>query len=182
MNSDIRNANRRAAWQWGSFVVGLLGLQVAGGVMAIMLATGDQSVAVVPDYHQKALDWDKEIALQSASRSLGWICEVSQIDSVSSDQATSDSPASPGLRIMLSDRQGEAITVASGELRFYRHARAADVQRVGIPAGTSGPLELENCFDADGLWQVMIDVTDREGNRFAHSDELVVRGVGRAGG
>jgi hypothetical protein len=165
MKSATDDANRRAAWRWGSFVVGLLGLQVIGGIMAIVLATSDESVAVVPDYHQKALRWDDEMALRAGSLSLGWICEVSQIN---------QSAKLTGLRITLTDREGRPIELASGEIEIYRHARAANVRRVKIPPGTFRQLELSSCFDADGLWQVMVDVTDRTGNRFASSQELKV--------
>ena len=165
MKSETHDSNRRAAWRWGTLVVSLLGLQVVGGIMAIILATGDESVAVVPDYHQKALSWDDEIALQTASAALGWVCEVSQIDEASTVA---------GLRITLRDRDARPIELASGELQIYRHARAADVRRVKIPAGSIGILELTGCFDAYGLWQVTIDVTDRAGNRFAHARELYV--------
>lgn len=165
MNSDTHDANRRAAWRWGTFVVSLLGLQVVGGIMAIMLATGDESVAIVPNYHEKAVRWDDEVALQAASRSLGWVCNVSQVDETSEVA---------GLRITLADREGNPIDLASGELQIYRHARAADVRRVKIPAGSLGSLELRGCFDSHGLWQVMIDVTDRAENRFAYSHELYV--------
>ena len=169
MNRDINDANRRAAWRWGGMVVSLLGLQVIGGIWAIVLATGDPSVAVVPDYHQKALDWDKEVALQSASRSLGWIYDASPMDA-KSDAAGADA----GLRIRLTDGDGKPIDLVSGELEIYRHARAADVRRVRIPTGVFHALELDNCFDADGLWQVTINVNDRSGNRFTQSSELDV--------
>ena len=165
MNDETHDANRRAAWRWGTFVVSLLGLQVVGGMMALMLATGDESVAVVPDYHQKALHWDDEIALQTASRGLGWICAMSQIDETSTVA---------GLRIVLADRHAKPIELAFGELQIYRHARAANVRRVRIPAGLFELLELSGCFDAEGRWQVSIDVTDREGHRFAYSRELYV--------
>ena len=161
----IQEANRRAAWRWGGLVVSLLGLQVIGGILAIMLATGDASVAVVPDYHQKALDWDNQVALRSASRALGWTCEVSQIE---------QSQGVAGLRIRLADRNGKPIDLSSGELQIYRHARASEVRRIKIPAGSVGLLELGQCFDATGLWQVSLDVNDRSGNRFTHSSELDV--------
>lgn len=185
MDPDTQVANRRAAWRWGSMIVGLLGLQVAGGVMAIMLATGDESVAVVPDYHQKGLDWDKEVALRNASLSLGWNCQIAQLDakasSTPSDEVSGKQSAA-GLSLRLTDHSGQPIELRSGELQLYRHARAADVRRVRIPPGSFSQLELNDCFDAAGLWQVTIDVTDRDGNRFASSKELDIQseGLGRS--
>jgi nitrogen fixation protein FixH len=165
MKSEVHDLNRRAAWRWGTLVVSLLGLQVAGGIMAIMLATGDASVAVVPDYHQKALHWDDEVALQTASQALGWDCDVSQID---------EGAAVAGLRITITDGDSRPVELASGELQIYRHARAAEVRRVKVPAGALGMFELGGCLDADGLWQVTVDVSDRAGHRFAETFELYV--------
>lgn len=165
MTTDIQDANRRAAWRWGSLIVGLLSLQVAGGIAAIVLASGDPSVGIVPDYHEKALHWDDEVALQTASQALGWDCEISQLD---------DSSSVAGLRITLTDRETKPVELASGELTIYRHVRASDVRRVKIPSGAIGMIELGGCFDADGLWQVTIDVSDRAGNRFVHSREINV--------
>lgn len=156
--SELHAANRRAAWKWGSLVVGLLGLQVVGGVVAIILATGDESVAIVPDYHQKALQWDQEMAVRRASEALGWNLDVQAV------QADDGLPA--GFVATLTDDRGQSIKVAEGNLRFYRHARAADVQQLPIPAGTFSTLRLDDCFGANGLWEVIIDITDVDGNRF----------------
>ena len=158
-------ANRRAAWRWGSLIVGLLGLQVAGGVVAIILATGDESVAVVPNYHEKALNWDQEMAAQAASAALGWRCEVTP------DQGES---VPCGIRITLTNRDGMPVEVESGELRLYRHVRASDVRQVPIPAGKFALLEIADCFEAAGIWQVMLDLRCEHGERFLHSQEILV--------
>ena len=159
------DANRRAAIRWGAFVVGLLSLQVAGGAFAIFLATSDESVAIVPNYHQQALNWDQHVALQSASTKLGWNAAMSQFDGET---------GVAGLRIRLRDRDGGPVEIASGEIEIYRHARAATVRRVAIPAGAADSIDLGQCFDASGLWQVAIDVTDSDGNRFVDSQEIYV--------
>ena len=166
MNKELEEANRRAAWRWGSFVVGLLGLQVVGGIFAIMLATGDQSVAVVPNYHQKALQWDQEIAIQTASEKLGWECTMEVVQAGQSH---------PGLRIRLTDAKGQPVSIVSGDLQIYRHVRAADVLGVALPKSTPGVIELADCFANPGLWQATLDVTDDQGHRFTVSRELNVR-------
>ena len=167
MDTETKNANRRAAFRWGAFVVGLLSLQVAGGVMAIVLATGDQSVAVVPDYHQKALDWDRERAVQDASRDLGWTCDLQIVPSVDSGDA--------GLRLSLLDREMQPVEIRQGEVQLYHHARAGQVRAVRLPAGRISRIELPDCFSADGWWQVSLDVTDDEARRFVDSREVLVQ-------
>jgi hypothetical protein len=79
---------------------------------------------------------------------------------------------------VLSGRNGQPIALLSGKLEIYRIARASDVRRIPIPPGWYGPLELSGCFDAGGRWQVMLDVTNRDGNRFTSSQELYVRAAG----
>ena len=49
---EQRRYSRRAAWRWGTLVVTFLTLQVGIGVAAIVLSTGDRSVAIEPDYYQ----------------------------------------------------------------------------------------------------------------------------------
>lgn len=161
-NSD-REANRNAAWRWGGFVVGLLTLQVAIGVVAIVLANGDGSADVIPNYYQKALDWDDDIALQHASAKLGWQLKLG---------ATDDRGESNGLLMQLTDQDGVPIQIASGRLRWYRHAQGGNVRSVAIPNHPGGMFTMDACFETGGLWQVLVDVTDTSGNRFTDSREI----------
>lgn len=69
--ADIQDVERRAKRFWVSFIVFFLGLQIVIGIVAIRLATGDSSVAIVPDYHSNALDWDTEQRKRSAAKRLG---------------------------------------------------------------------------------------------------------------
>lgn len=157
--------NRRAAFRWGAFVVGMLGLQVAGGITAIVLATGDQTVAVVPNYHEKALHWDQQVALRTASQKLGWVAEMTPLDRAQ-DRG--------GLKIELRDRSGSFIDLQSGSIEIYRHARADNVARIPLAAAATGSIQLSRCFNAPGWWQVSLDVRDGRGNRFVDSQEILV--------
>lgn len=160
---DTKRASRNAAWRWGSIVVGLLSLQVALGVAAIMLATGDESVAVIPNYHEKALNWDKEVALRTASKELGWVAQIDQTEGTST----------AGLQLRLRDRNGQLVQIESGTLEIYRHARANDTKRIELPSAEVA-LTMDDCFDAEGHWQVSLDVLDVDGNRFVDSQQLFV--------
>lgn len=167
---DFQTANRRAAWKWGSLIVGLLGLQVAGGIFAIVLATGDESVAVVPDYHQKALHWDEEMAVKRASDRLGWKCAMEALP-------ISEGRGYAGLIATLKDDRGEIIKAKQGTLCWFQHTRANSVQELPIPSGPLTTMRLEDCFDANGLWDVTIDVTDFDGNRFTQTATLKITKV-----
>ena len=167
--SELKAANRRAAWRWGSLIVGLLGLQVAGGIYAIILASGDDSVAVVPDYHQKALQWDEEMAVRRASDALGWTCDVQAVPT--------DDRETAGLVATLKDNRGGRVNVRTGTLRWYQHIRANDVAELALPDGELTIMRLDDCFDANGLWEVLLDITDHSGNRFVHTVTVKIENI-----
>ncbi len=159
-----RIANRNAAIRWGGLVVGLLTLQVAVGVVAIMLATGDPSAAVLPDYYQKSLDWDDQRKSESVSRELGW--NIALVPIPGQHGAT--------LQGVLTDADGKPVQIASGTVRMYHYARAADVKTFSIGANSSGVVVAEDCFAADGLWQIDIEVSNDQDEHFVHSQDILV--------
>ena len=69
--SEVR-LERRAKYVWLTFVVLLLGLQLTIGGFAIRLATADRSAAIVPDYHNAALNWDEDRESRSRVQQSGW--------------------------------------------------------------------------------------------------------------
>ena len=68
----IEQQERSSRWTWGLIIIGLLLFQIISCVIAAWLAIGSEATAVVPNYHQKALDWDKQQALLAASEKLNW--------------------------------------------------------------------------------------------------------------
>ena len=59
MNADeLKQLERRARRFWVSVIVGFLSLQVVIGIVSIVLSISDPTLAVIPNYHQAALDWD----------------------------------------------------------------------------------------------------------------------------
>lgn len=140
-------ANRKAAWLWGSLIVGLLSLQVAVGVVAIVLATGDPSVAIVPDYYEKALNWDDEKAMLSASDKLGWNFELS----VSSG---ADLQGQRTIVVTLRDQAGVGIENAAVKLSIYHHARAADLRQIPLRAHGGGHYSGLAAIQRGGNWEV----------------------------
>ncbi|MFG0263003.1 MAG: FixH family protein [Novipirellula sp. JB048] len=165
-----RIANRNAALRWGGFVVGMLSLQIAIGVIAVMLATGDPSVAVVPDYYQKSLAWDAQRESENASRQLGWTLTLVPIAD----------PDGASLRAFLKDAEGEPVAIRSGTLRLFHHARGGDIQTVSLSPNAEGLIVLDGCFAVDGLWQVEIEVLSDQDERFIDSQDMFVNQTQRS--
>ncbi len=164
---DTLRASRRAAWLWGSLVVGFLGTQVIGGAFAVYLATGDPTVAIVPDYHTKALDWDKELATRHASDALHWQSSVQ----------VSELPDTSGNRqivVRLQSASGLPIVDVTGDARLYHHARANNVQRVPLVMQESGVYVGTAQMTRDGMWQFELDLHGVGDDHFVNSQVIDV--------
>jgi len=150
-----------AALKWGTFVVLLLGSQVAIGVAAIVLAGSDPSVAVVPGYHQKAILWDESVQLRQASLELGWTVELKM------------SPEDKGnlLTWTIRDRDGDTIDSLKGRVVMFHHARANESVEFRVEEHPSGVM-----LDRDGLWQIEMTLdTQQMDRRFFYSTVVVSR-------
>jgi nitrogen fixation protein FixH len=147
MNDHDLQAERRAKRFWVSLVVGLLGLQLVVGGVAISLATNDPSVAVIPNYHAAALDWDATKRTRNAVARRGWKAELTVAE-------VADGRGRRAIQLRVFDqtgRPGEGLRVAG---RYYRHARAGDVASLELPdVGDGQYLTLVPMAEA-GLWQV----------------------------
>lgn len=145
--ADEKLAARRAAWFWGTFVVCFLGMQLTIGAVAIVLATGDPSVAVVPDYYQKALDWDQEMEARRVSELLRWRANIQVGDALSGGGQRL-------ISVRMTDESGQGLDEMDGRLRLYHHARAGEVQEVVLESMGSGLYQGRCVMSRDGLWEV----------------------------
>lgn len=149
---------RSARWTWTAVIVGLLCVQLAMSGVAIFLATGDPSAAVVPNYHKHALEWDQYVAVKQQSAALGWQWDVTV-------EPKGDVYGNHQVTLELHDRDGRPLDGATLDLHVWHHARAAEpVQialsavkdRPGIYAGTA-------VLRRSGLWH--LDLLVRHGGQ-----------------
>jgi nitrogen fixation protein FixH len=138
---------RKARRFWVSLIVGLLGLQVFGGVVAIYLATSDPSVAVIPNYYQAGLDWDVKRRNLNQMKLLGWTTDVLV------------EPEDVELRqrmIMVQVRAQQDAPV--GDLRvtaqIFHHARGSEIHRLIFDETSPGNYVAITRLTQPGLWQV----------------------------
>ena len=144
-------AERKAKRFWVTLVVGLLSLQLVIGYVAVRLAIGDPTVAIVPDYHQAALDWDQQRAALTAADRLGLVTdlEVSKV---------ADSQGVRAILFSVKDDGGHSLADLQVTATVYRHARAGQPQTVPLTAVGDGKFMATTAMAEAGLWQIELDV------------------------
>ncbi|MEM1354789.1 MAG: FixH family protein [Planctomycetota bacterium] len=152
---------RGRVWVMPAVIFGLLGGQMIFITTAITLATGDRSFAVVPDYYQKAVDWDEHRADLLASEQMGWTLEV----------LPGESPDEFGKRpllILVRDAEDQAIRGARVRVAYFHHARAGDHHSVELAEVLPGHYAAEAQIARHGRWQFDVEV-ERGAQRFVAS-------------
>ncbi|TWU47348.1 FixH [Rubripirellula tenax] len=153
--SDASKNERRAKRFWVSLVVTLLGIQLLIGFVAIRLATGDPSAAIVPDYHNAALNWDVSQRAITAADRMGWTVSI----------ATSDVADARGMRateISILDDQDQPVDDLRIMASIYHHARAANVQTFAIESIGQGRYLTLAPMQRPGLWQMELMIEGAE--------------------
>lgn len=155
-----KRAERRAKQIWITFVVMLLGLQLTIGAIAIRLATADRSAAVVPDYHNAALNWDADRESRSLIQRLQWDFRLELSD-------ITDSSGNRAVRAVVIDQTGQnqtgqGVNDLDLTMTAYHHSHGrdfitVDLQPIGngqyqclAPIAISGLWDFDFVFDVDG--------------------------------
>jgi nitrogen fixation protein FixH len=139
-------------------VVGLLLGHVSIMVTAVILATGDKSFAVLPDYYEKAVNWDKNQAELRASEKLGW-----QVTIVPSPDV--DPTGHRALALTLTDPDAHPVADAAVELSWYHHARPGELLKTTLHTDATGRATGTVVMRAEGFYQVNVTAT-ADGRRF----------------
>jgi len=142
---------RRAMLRWTAIIVGLLGLHVTFCLVVIFVVLGDESVAIVPGYHQQALDWDASRQALRDSASLGWKV-TSRIDD------TSDTFGRRAIEVALIDEHGQPLSGATVSVLVFHHAHASDTQQTELTeAGPgTGVYVATLTMQQAGLWELRL--------------------------
>lgn len=151
-NDEAMQQERRAKWTWTSVIVGFIMIQFIMSGVAIYLATSDPSHAVIPNYHQQALEYDKVLAEKKASHDLGWTWTI-QCDS-------RQLAGQRDISVQLKDGQGHPLADAQVSLQLFHHARGKDRQKVTLSPAGQQPGEYRGyaLVDRSGIWQVELSV------------------------
>ena len=156
MNADeLQKLERRARRFWVSVIVGFLGLQVVIGVASIVLALNDPSVAVIPNYHQSALDWDVTHRARQLADQLGWQIDYNIIPAEQAGERT--------LLVTIQDRDGKPQSDLNVSARLYRHARGGNVDQFRLKAIADGNYQANTKLTGQGLWQIELKIEGDHG-------------------
>lgn len=164
--AELAQAERRARRFWVTLIVSLLGLQVVIGIGSIFLSIGDPTVAIVPNYHQKALDWDATHRARQLTKQLGWHV-VPQVGVLSPENQKRL------VRIGIRDRAGRVVPGLNLSAKVYHHARGANIHELRFTETEPGYYEGATSLAASGLWELQLQM---EGDHGIASDvrDLVV--------
>jgi nitrogen fixation protein FixH len=158
----------RSAWLWGSLVTAFLILQLVIGGLAFNLATGDPSVAVMPDYHERALNWDDEMARRQRSDQLGWRATLTWGAVAASE--TGESGREVVVHVV--DTDGAAVTGGDASIRFFHHTRAGDVSSLKLQERAPGAYVWTLPMEKPGLWDIEFSLARGPGEAFWHQETL----------
>jgi|GEM_PF-1353923 len=158
----------RSAWLWGSVVVAFLILQLVIGGLAFNLATGDPSVAVMPDYHERALNWDDEMARRQRSDQLRWRTTLSWGEVTASETSQSGRQ----VVILVADAVGGAVTGGDASIQFFHHTRAGDVSTLKLQERASGEYVAMLPMEKPGLWDIEFSMARGPDEAFWHQETL----------
>ncbi len=156
-------AERHACLQWSAFILLLLGGSVGMWIYAAVIAVSDPTMAVVPDYHEKALQWDKHLEIARASKAVGWTIAVVP--------GAAQANAQRELTFFLRDRDARPVTGAHGRVRMYHHARGKEVQTIDLVEKEPGSYSLQAAMPRAGTWQLEV-MLDRENEHVEQSIEF----------
>lgn len=148
-------------------VLGLLGGHMVFIMVAITLATGDRSFAVVPDYYNKAVDYDQRKAELIASEQLGWQVELQP-------GAAVDAKGERELVVVLRDRDGDPVTHAEVRVSCYHFARAREPVSLELNEWLPGQYVGTSKLSREGFWQFEISAK-RGDERFVSETKQFVR-------
>jgi nitrogen fixation protein FixH len=147
---------------WIAGVVTTLALTVGANIWLMTVAGDDPSVAVEPDYYQKAVAFDSTLAQGRRNATLGWRVTPS-LARITDGRATE-------LRVRLADATGASIADATVTVEAMANARS-DVRLTATFTAEGDGYVATLPIARPGLWEFRFSVT-RGAQHFTASERL----------
>ncbi|HCS54308.1 FixH family protein [Rubinisphaera sp.] len=164
IDESAEQAERKSRWIWSGMIVGLLSLQIFCCMIAFFLATTSTSMAVIPDYHQKALNWDETRNEQQTSELLGWKKSIDVSEPI-------DVYGNRTVTVWLNDSTSAPVSADHVSLKAYRHANAAQLISIPLEEIAPGTYQAQAEIMKAGLWQFELQA-NRESDSYVESFTL----------
>lgn len=166
---------RKPAGKWPWIIVGLLGGHVTIMIIAVTIAVHDRSFSVVPNYYQRAVNWDQTQAEKRASEKLGWRVRVEASEQV-------DPLGRRAISFVLSDAQGKPIDHARMSVEYFHDAHGDEEKQVKLTPDARDPSRFSAVLPMRyaGDWEFTFTVT-AQGKTFV-SHEIEFLNNARTGG
>ncbi len=142
---ELARAERSARLFWVSLIVGLLGTQVVIGFASIYLSLGDPTVAVIPNYHQSALDWDVKHRAMTTLQKLDW--------EIAANVEPADASGLRPIILQIEDSAGEPVSGLHVEASVFHHARGSDIEKMHFVETEEHAYTAKTHITAKGVWQ-----------------------------
>jgi len=140
----------RHSWRWPLIVVGILGVHVTGMMTATLIATRDKSFIVLPNYYQKALEWDQRKSDLAAADKLGWNQRVTMSDFDAANQTQF-------IRIEMIDRNQQPIEGLSISITAAPETHPDRFQTFQLISESPGSYVGQLMVIRSGAWSIDID-------------------------
>ena len=134
------------AWLWPVGLGALLCGSIGVCVVTAIVAAGDPSVALEPDYYERAVAWDEAAAARDASRALGWTVTAEVSSPIEASSARH-------LTLRLTDALGAPVLAERVEVVAFHHARRREAVTLSAGTGAAAPAGRGALLSAgDGSW------------------------------
>jgi nitrogen fixation protein FixH len=145
---DHREERQRRGLHWPWILVGLFVVAGLANGLLVIKATSDPSFAVVPDYYERSLVWDRKLDQDRENARMGWSVDP-QLDRAGRDVI---------LTVQLHDRGGAALRGAQVEVQALHKARASRVLTAPLVERAAGGYTAWLPLRRPGLWELSFDV------------------------
>ncbi|HBN74654.1 MAG TPA: hypothetical protein DD473_02300 [Planctomycetaceae bacterium] len=163
---SAEQAERTSRWIWSGMIVGLLSLQIFCCMIAFFLATTSPSMAIIPNYHQKALNWDETRNEIHASEQLGWQKKIDVSEPI-------DVYGNRTVTLWLNDSTSAPVLADQIHLKAYRHANAAQLISIPLEEIAPGTYQAQAEITKAGLWQFELQA-NRDSDSYLDSFTLEI--------
>ncbi|GAB4382697.1 MAG: hypothetical protein Kow0022_00760 [Phycisphaerales bacterium] len=168
--TEAENASQvgNRAWVWPALIVGLLTLNVIVVTITVIVATSDPSVAVEPNYYDKALAWDRERAERRDPAEDGYDVEIQLVPAA--DRLSS------GQVVVSLRRLGQPVEHALLDATVFHYARSGDRQSITLTERAPGVYAADADLRRNGNWEVRLRL-QADGQRYQFTRLAELYGV-----